>query len=150
MALSRKIENYFLYFTQAEEFERFYLSNGRTPPPAKVTFASLPMHTGEDRDSPIIVLLSVDSGLRTKGRISVRRDGDTEWVKIEGRSTDDLEKTVHSFLSLLDTKYTRFGYDGVFKRSPIYANSLSPNGVEFKRMGWIQYLNYKKNLRTLE
>ena len=28
MPLSQKIENYFLYFIQAEEFERFYLSNG--------------------------------------------------------------------------------------------------------------------------
>jgi hypothetical protein len=147
MALSRKIENYFLYFTQAEEFERFYLSNGRTPPPAKVTFASLPVHMGEHRNFPIIVKLSVDSNLRTKGRISVRRDGDTKWVEIEGRNTDDLGKAVHSFLSLLDIKYMRFGYDGVFKRSPLYAGSLAPGGVEFKRLGWIQYLDYKKRLR---
>jgi hypothetical protein len=147
MKLSKKISSYFIYFIQAEEFERFYLSNGRTPPPIMSTFASLPMYRGKDRNSPIIVLLSVKPSLKTKGRILFRSDGDTESVKIEGRSTDDLRKAVHSFLLLLDLKYPRFGYDGVFKNSPISADYLAPNGVEFKRMGWIQYLNYKKNLQ---
>lgn len=142
--LAEKIRAYFFYYTHADQFERFYQSNGRTPVPDKQDQKLLPIVRGTGGPPVNQISLEVDAALKTKGRLSLVLEEGRYLLKVSGRSEQDLERAVMTLLRLLDEEYVRYGYDGILGRPWSEPGTLSKAIPGCRRMGWFEFLNYKR------
>lgn len=142
---AKLIQTYFSYFALADDFERFYQSNGRTAPPDRRTVRPVPVEIRGAEPAPgHSIVLRVNPQLATAG--SIRISCQEAWCRIyvEGRSHDALNGTVRHFLRLLDRKYARWGYDAVFQRFWDKPGMLAEGPKGWRRFGWQEFIEYQK------
>ena len=134
---AKRIQSYFVYYQLAETFEKWYLTNGRTARPDLQSVVTPDIvSTFTQGKGKLKVVFSVDP----EAEAATIAATDQNTLAITLVKADDCCPVTDRLLRLLDARYVRYGYDGLFNASPTHAGQLGPHSTLFRRHGWVDFL----------
>jgi len=136
-ALARQIRAYFTYWLLAERFEKWFQTNGRTPVPDPSIVEPAPIvSSAAAAGRRVVIAFVLDPHASTPVIQGVR----SEKVELVAATPDGFRAATSAFLRVLDKRFARFGYDGLFNQSPTQPGQLAPDSDLFRRHGWREFL----------
>jgi len=134
---ARCIQSYFVYYQLAEAFEKWYLTNDRTPRPDLASAVTPQIASAiAEAKGKVKIIFSLDP----EAEAATIDATDKNTLKVTGFTAGAFRSATDTLLRLLDRRFPRYGYDGMFNESPTHAGQLYPGSKLFRRYGWEGFL----------